>query len=556
MKENIWHIHVRHGCRVHVLAPKDGDGLNRKVLLSGSERAVEVAEDNIKQSQSLQTNGDPLIEIQRPTVSVLSSRDALNRKKLPIPVIRGVWTFPKPKKEHLTLDEVIKAGPSFGTVKEFAEHIEDLVNTHRLKSIERAQDKVDVAPEEQIAKRIVQLFGGDTNQKVISTAALNSALEFLFKHEFLKPARDIFNRGVQFATADTYNILLRSAARRQDKRMFQLFLQNMSQQQIQPNADTWLALLEAMLTSKTKSYIIKDMAKKGYMKDINTVRGALQLTISDSFLVHLDGGRNVHSFFDLMMKTNGADWFSPSLLGQLFNVVSRTKNFNAMDELLDICIQNQLELNGSCLTQVLHMVEDDIHSALEYTHKFLESRQFKMDSRAFEKLFLIAFQGHNYNICRVLWHYACMEQAVTFRMRSTVLNSFVRNTSVKNGSEDISNIWQLSAGKVIVRNNLRNACQPKDFPINELSSEFWEHPFLYLLSGFKPKGPERALQLRLAKAFVDHDIQLGSNDYQPKYSLAIMLEAAVIMDREWENKPRPLTWMLQNAIEIPIRTRD
>src|SRR6185437_13725233 len=109
-----------------------------------------------------------------------------------------------------------------------------------------------------------------------------------------------------------------------------------AQKRIRPNAQSWLALLQAMLTQKTKAAIIKDMAKKGYMKDVNIIRGALQLTISDSSFVHLESGRDVRSFFDLMIKTHGADWFTASLLSQMFNVTSRLGNYVAMQELLDI----------------------------------------------------------------------------------------------------------------------------------------------------------------------------------------------------------------------------
>ncbi|KAJ5167832.1 uncharacterized protein N7482_003426 [Penicillium canariense] len=535
--------------------PKEGNGLCRKVILTGSDRTLELVEDTIKQQQDLQASGDPLVEIQKPPFPILASTDTMRQLNLPVPVIRGVWASPADEQEPMSLNELLKNTPSLGSVKEFAEHIEEVINARRMNPVEKARDEAGVSHLERVAKHILRLFRQDSNRTIFSTAALNSALRFLYKHEFLSIARDVFSRAEHLATADSYNILLQNAASRQDKRMFQLFLQTMAQERIRPNADTWLALLQAMLTHKTKAAIIKDMAKKGYMKDTNTIRSSLQLTISDSFLVHLDGGRSVHSFFDLMVKTNGADWFTPSILGQLFNVASRLKNFAAMHELLDICTKYHLEMNSSCLTQVLYMVDDDIFTALEYTFKIMKRASFKLDGVALEKLFFIAFDGHHYNVCRVLWHYACMEGTVTFKMRSAVLDSLARNASLGTGSDDVSNIWSLSAGKVIVRGNTRSKYRLRQNRLTQLPAEFQDNPFLYLVSGYKSQGPERELQLRLAKTFVDRDIEIGAAYLKPQFSLAVMLEAAATMDQEWQGKPWPLTWMLQNAIEVPTKQR-
>lgn len=554
MEENIWHLPVRHGCLVQVLPVDKGNGLHRKVLLVGSEGTLELVEGSIKRLRDLQASGDPLVEVQKAPVPLVSSMTKLRRLKRPVPLIRAVWTTPFDDQEPLYLSRVLESGPSFGSVKEFADHIDDVVNAKRMNTIKLAIEGqlMEIPYTFRAAAHVSGLFERESNRKFLSTAALNSALRFLYKHHRLDNARTVFSKGEHLATVDTYNILLKSAALRQDKRMFGFFLEAMAEKRLRPNTETWLVLLEAMLTQKSKAAIIKEMAKKGYMKDVNTVRSALQLTISDSFFVHLESGRDVRSFFDLMIKTHGADWFTASLLSQMFNVTSRLNNHAAMQELLDICIEYHLDLNNACLIQILFMVQDNIFTALEHTFKFMKRLSFKIDADAIHKLFVIAYHGCHYNICRVLWHYACMQDLVTSSMQNIVLDSLTRNASLRTASDDVRKIWQICAGKVIIRRNSKAKFKISEKHLAQLPPEFHHNPFLYLVSGFKSEGRERVLQLQLAKAYVHRDIL---TEALPKYNLALMLEAAATMDQEWAGKPWPLAWMLQNSIGIPTTRR-
>jgi hypothetical protein len=552
MEENIWHLPVRHGCLVHVLSPEKGNGLCRKVVLMGSEGTLELVEESIKQQQELQASGDPLVEVQKSPVPIVASIQKLRQLNRPVPLIRGTWTSPLDDQEPVNLNRLLEDGPpSFASVKEFADHVEDVVNSQPLNHIKAAREGEHSSSNSypgRVATHLSRLFSRDSSRKFFSTAALNSALRYLYKYEGLSVARTVFSEAEHLATVDSYNILLQSAALRQDKPMFEFFLGAMAQRRIRPNAGTWLALLQGMLTQKTKAAIIKDMAKKGYMKDINAIRSALQLTISDSFFVHLESGRDVHSFFDLMIKTHGADWFTASLLSQMFNVTSRLKNRVAMQELLDICTKNRLDMNSACLMPVLDMAQDDIFTALEYTFKIMKRVSLKLDGNATEKLFFIAYKGCHYNICRVLWHYACMEDTTTHHMRAVILDSLVRNVSLNASSDDVRKIWHICAGKVILRRNSRAKFRISQEHLDQLPPEFHHNPFLYLVSGYKASGPERALQLQLAKAYMHRDILTGAF---PKYPLPLMLEAAATMDQEWAGKPWPLAWMLQNSIGIP-----
>lgn len=547
MEENFWYAPIRNGCRVHVL-PKEGDGVCRKVVLSGSEHVRELVKDRILRAQNAQASGDPLVHVYKAPVPVFTSVDAMRRKNLPVPVIRGVWDFSA--KRARSLDEVLAAPPTINSVKELAEHVEDLTSpqTAGRGSIFRRT----------IARHIVALFRHDANRAYLSTAALNRALIFLCDHEFLDDVRVVFLRAEHLATTDTYNILLRSAARRQDVWTFYHFLLSMKRTYIRPippNPGTWLALLEALVTPRDKADLMIQMVQLGCMEDISTIRSALQLTIQDALLMHLEAGKSIDSFFDLIDETVGANWLTPSLLSQMFSVTARLKDFDAMDRLRQVCIDRHFPIDSSSLDQIVRMCRRNIFLALHYIFRSVDRREMRLSHRTYERLFLVAFKGRHYNICRVLWRYACMDEAVTFKMKDAVYTSLIRNASKKD-TDDTYSLWGLNAGKVIVGLDLHlDKYSMQESLLEDLPSEFRHNPVLYLSTGFKPKGKERDRQRRLAAALVDRDVKLGANHYKPLHTLPVMLDAAAIMDRDWQGKPWPLTWVMQNAIRVPLKFR-
>lgn len=554
MKDNVWYVHVRNGCRVHILPPREGDGVHRKAILSGSERVMELVEDQINRAHKMQISGDPLVEVSKPPIPIFASTLSMRQQDIPVPLVRGVWSLDQ--RTRMTLDDVLASHPSVTSVKEFAEFIEDLTLARGPPSNQKDQTRRAVPHRELVARQILALFRQSSSHKFISTAALNRALIYLCDHEFLSTARAVFSMAEPVATVDTYNILLKSAARRQDKREFRRFLRSMSRAHIRPNPQTWLALLEAVVTPSAKASLLNQMVHKGYMNEISTIRSALQLTIEDSLFVHLESGQSIDSFVALMARTYGADWFSPSLLAQMFAVIARLKHYTAMESLLKICSEHRLALDSDSLIQIMLLFRASVFSAVHYTIQFLNRPMFRLSREAYERLFLIAFKARRYNVCRVLWRYACMDRAVTYKMKQTVLSSLTRNVSAKKDANDIGNIWRVGAGKVIVGIDLhRERYTIQESLVNELPPEFRQNPLLFLTSGFKAEGPDRDLQHRLANLLVKRDIHLGATAFKPRYSLSMMLESAAILDREWAGKPWPLTWVMQNAIKVSIKRR-
>ncbi|KAJ5468083.1 hypothetical protein N7475_005835 [Penicillium sp. IBT 31633x] len=556
LKENIWYIPLHNGCRVHILPASQSKGMLRRVILGATDHIMGLVEGHFTRAQSLQAMGDPLVDIHKPPVPMCISRGAMQQSQLPVPLIRGNWYFGAPSDGGSTLDEILLPRPVIATVKEFNEHVEDLTSARQPTLDEKAMSLSKLPHVLRIKQHLKALFLHESNYNYISTAALNNALDFLCRHEFLDTARDLCSRTEHVATIDTYNILLRAAARRQDVAVFRHFLRTMPRLNLRPNPETWLALLSALVVPSEKAQLIEHMVQRGHMSNISTIHSALQETIQDSLLVHLDSGKDIGSFIDLMTSTWGANWFSPSVIGQMFSVVARLKDFASVDQLMEICIDNSLAVDSYSLTHIVQALGSNVHAALHYTLRFFDIPLFDVSSRNWEDLFLAAFRGAHYNLCLVIWRYSCMKKFVTYKMKQAVLTSLCRNASHGQSSRLNKNLWGSDAGKVIVGIDLHHGSYAlPDSILNEVPSEFRHNPILYLI-GWKPRGEKRNLQIRLANALVDRDILLGATRYLPKHPSPIMLDAASILDKEWRGVPRPLSWKMQNAIHVPIARKD
>lgn len=547
LKENVWYVPVHNGCKVHVLRPLQSQGQFRRVILSGSERVVELVSDRIAQARRLQEQSDPLVDIQIPLAPIIPSIEAMKRQGAPVPLVRGVWDIQSAVKQAAKLHMVLPAGKNLSGIRDFAEHVEELT-----RSKPSYNSKIPYSHQKQVAKALVQLFRNEAYSSFMSTAALNRALSYLLDHEFLNAARDIFLKSEHLATVDTFNILLKSAAKRQDLRFFRQFLLAMSRLSIRPDPNTWLTLVDCLVAPKAKADLVTYMLQRGYLENMGAMRTALHLTLPNTFRAHLESGKSVDSFIRQTADSCGDSCFVPSLISQMFGVIVRLKDFAALDRLFEICKQNDLTFNSATITQILSLFRADMPTALRYLFRCLERPETKLERHAWERLFLVAFKGQYYNICRVLWRYACMSGNVTYKMKRTVVTSLIRNVPRK-PETNVHTIWDVSAGKVIVGLDLhRPDHKLQTTVLDKLPREYRSNPIAYLSSGYKPSGEEREQQIQVASALTQHDIEIGSW-HRPQFPLLIMLEAASVLDQEWRKVPRPVHWLVQNAIRVPVR---
>lgn len=547
-EENIFHVPVHNGCEVRVLRAIESEGRFRKVILIGSDAVVGLVEDRIKQLSDRQARGDPLIDLAPPPVPVYPSIKALQQKNQPIPLVRGVWVNSRPLVKPRKLDQVLSM-KGFTTVKEFAEFVEDLTMC-------KPSEDSDQAVAEHVlilASTLIREFRDEKSQKLISSSALNQALSFLLRHQFIHYARSALLIAQNVATIETFNILLGSAAKSLNLQAFRGVLSSMRSLNIRPNEGTWVAFLDCHVSPSSRVKLAAHLVQLGYITT-DSIQSTLQLTIQEIFSTHLEHGKSVDSFFDMMIDTYGVKWFPHSLINQMFKSIVIRKDYAAAMRLLDICDEQGFAKTSVTLNELLLLFHNDVFSALVFMFRLLGNGNLHITSSTYERLFLLCFKHRCYNLCRVLWISACTHRKVTYRMRFAVQLS-LECVDASHRTSEVTRSWELNAGKVIVgiHPNLADySLNP--FVLNNLPAEFHNKPVLYFISALKRPGLDPEIHRRIASALVHRDIKLGPL-YRLSNGLHVMLEAAYVADRECGISPRPITWLLQNTIQVPLKLR-
>ncbi|KAJ0424084.1 hypothetical protein BJY00DRAFT_276997 [Aspergillus carlsbadensis] len=544
--ENIWYVRLHNGCRVHVLPPAESVGLNRRVILTGSEWVTRLVEKRIKQTQELQENGDALIDVRKPVVPIFPSLRALKRDNLPTPLVRGVWTNSSISKMPASLDLITDKWKNISTVREFVEQVDGLTS-----SLPGSNSQFHT---QRVAIKLLELFSTGKKRRFISTAALNKSMSFLLKQGYLEYARRllILTSNERVLTVETFNLIFQSAARAQNVPLFLESMRMMLRKRIPANSDILLTYLEFLIRPASRAKMVRLMEEKGWLQEPAAMRRALELTMEDVFAEHLMEGKSVNAFFKKIIKAFGCSHFPARLIKDMFHVTFRLKKVSTMQQLFRLCKMNGLPLTPSILSPLIAHFPHDTFTAMYYVLECLEKTKDKLDKKTYDALFLNAFNNRHYNICRVLWRYACMGGKATNNMKRELAFSLTQAVG-KEGLAEQEKVWRTSAGKVIVGIDVQSRGFPlKQSLLKDIPIEFHDNPIAYLMGNSMTQGEDRMRQRRAARAILNHDIKVGPW-YRPTAPLANMLEAAAELDAQWKDVPRTRNWLMQNSIQVGVK---
>ncbi|PWY92580.1 hypothetical protein BO70DRAFT_425260 [Aspergillus heteromorphus CBS 117.55] len=557
--ENIWIVPIHHGCKIHALDSSKSKGHLRRVIVSGSERVVEVVCDRIMEAKRKQMECDPLIEIPLSPVPIIPRRDATEGTEDEPTLVRAEWDFDSPSYTPTRLDKLLECRPDFTTVREFTEHVTDLTLSlpafKTRKKLGREEPRPPDHPTE-VTRQLVSLFEDKEYHSLLSTGALNTALSYLLRHEQLKAVRSIFTQGEHLVTVDTFNILLGAMARRQDLHYFGIYLQHMGRLQIRPNSSTWIAFFNCLVAPEAKAALATYLLMRGHLKTPQAMGQVVRGTVQNTFRKHLESGQSVNSYVQ-RTETACGNQFNGSLIASMFGVINQLKNFEAAKELFELCMQRGFTLNSHSHHQLLGLWRSNILDPVQYLIR-APPHPLHFTNYLFGRLFLTAYSARYYNICRVAWLYACMSGKVTPDMRQTLIFSLTRNLANKDNARHVSVAhWKFTSGRAIVGIDAHES----KYTLNQdlvarLPPEYHNDPLMYLSRGFEPyEKKERTLQQLLAREIIYYDMAVGRKRV-PEVPLSIMLDAACKLDAAWEAKPYPLPWVMNNAIHVPVREKE
>lgn len=553
-EENKWVIYNRSGCQIHVLGADQSDGSNRKAILSGSPRAIELAEESIAAALAAQGLGSPSNAGDQ--FSILPSPHSTQTGgKLRI---RRVWVPQRRERHSLGLDQVrpeVLPRPEEWTVLNFADYVQELTDLNVPRSMHRQLYQEGETHVSTVSDTLYTLFDDPSNEEFFSSRAINLAIEFFYHHRYVPSVRSLFSKFVPFLTVDSFNIMLRSIAGDKDIHTFNYFLELMERLDIQPNGKTWVALIKGLPHPVIKNRAISCMRASGLLDNPSTLRTLVTLTVGDDFISHLNSGQDATSFLKLLDKRWGSGWFSTSAVNQLVMSAVDKGDWEACLQIEKYCKEQNLKLTTGTMNRMLVYCrkKGNMQGALETFLHFTKHYGVEADAITTQTLFSTAWRTKKYNLCRVLWRYACMHGTVTWGTQNRILESLLQNTVTR-----IQDRWLTSAGKVIV------GIDPDEYTLDSrfdsLKSETPSTTSAAHLVGYRPDGPQRDEQRELAKDMLARDLDAVTR-FVPRDSLEDMIEEAAAMDKEWgskmskANSDADIYWMIENAVSVPVVRR-
>ncbi|KAI1917469.1 hypothetical protein LOZ12_005590 [Ophidiomyces ophidiicola] len=564
--ENSWDISVVSGCRVHVLprGPQDR-GPMRKLLLSGSPKAIEMGEDQLRSNIHSPTE---------PALPPFTRYDKQGNNSL----IRSVWTGRRMKagnegdiertlrnsglwskrpgtlfhRRRPRVDRVDQLPvPETWTIRSLADYVESVTSFRQTKAPQRIiYDNGDIHA--QVVKNILlRLCHNPSNRKFFSARTMNLVMSYLYHHKFFQELKDLFPLFEEFFTTQTFNTLLRSAAANYNLGLFKSYLRNMKEYRIQLNEYSWLAFLQAIGSHDIRANILDRIYREGVLKDPNIVRLAVSAAVRHKFRVHLENGGSGSTFIKAMNNDFGEDWISTSAVNKLVLETSLAKNLQARNDILHYCWQRELKLDTITLNNALLYYVEMKHTSygIRFFAKFTKIYEAKPNLLTWQLLWYMGCRRRAYALCRAIWRHACLERSATAGIIKMVLRSLARPLEPGH-SLTVGQRWHTHLGKIVTgilpsSNNTDSAGRlpfdPKLATVEDLCSTK-DEPFL----GWREKAAEQLIRKDLGAAAT----------HMPSIPLSDMLLRASNRDTFWPKKHMfDVLQQRKNTIPFPVEPK-
>jgi hypothetical protein len=423
---NIWAIERRCGCQIDVSEVHDASQRHRVLLVYGTVRSITKAAAEILRTAPGAISDEEIWSQQDSAFSAHTTRQrpGLSDDSSTVHVVRPIRTDRRQKMAApIRADKVPR--PQTWTPESFGLYVQSLtsirMSTHLQKMLyEPGQNHTDA-----VVNTLQALFTDPKCMPAISVSAFNNTLAYLVKHNAIHVVRDLFVRmemqNLRMNT-ETFNIMLRGAAKSQSLSNFRYILWLMLRRGYKPNADTWLVFMRAMEDPKIKAHILKGMKKKELLYDPRIQQRVCENFVEMETITSLENGMTHKQFLTHMADRYGRSWLSTHSANRILYVLGSRGLISRCVELLEFMNIKGISPNDVSIRTVLHHCEkqENPQGAVEIIRRISSLIGYKPCEDAYHSLFNIAWRARLHCVARVIWRYACLNAATTFRMRKRI----------------------------------------------------------------------------------------------------------------------------------------
>lgn len=463
-----------------------------------------------------------------------------------------------------------------------AESIHDYVTSLTLMPMPRPMHRLLYQPGEEhqrlVEELLDEIFDNDDCLQVMSVNTLNEGLSYFMKHNQTHFVKEIYwkveERGMRLNT-ETFNIMLRGAAKVQDIDTFgQLFVAMISRA-IRPDSGTWLAFLAVLDDPKVTVMVLEAMKKLGLFYEPGVQAKVGDIVAPEQLQARLNSGKTAKfsHFIRDMEKDISENWLTVSGGNKLLKIWGIHGMISECWLLVEYMTKRGIQIDVVSGNTMLDAccASSGVRPGIDLFERLVNEYHFTPDEITWRILSKHVWEAHYYATSRILWRYGCLQGWSSFPMKSRISDSLVQRfnhlQTAWTPPKTENRKWALNAGAFVVTD--QSAVKEGPAALEYVANNPSEEPELedaeadisesmQLQPGNAHSLSETAVR-RLAFNIVADDYNLATK-YEPfDKSPLTMIKEALAVDLEAEALEMPfeekLEWLDEHAPEVTRQTR-
>lgn len=412
-------------------------------------------------------------------------------------------------------------------------------------------------PGEEHQMAVAELLDGlfDTHEclRVMSLPTLNEGISYFMKKNQIHFVRDIFLnarlRGLRLDT-ETFNIMLRGAAKVQDLDTFAQLLKSMVSNGCRPNSGTWLAFLAMLDDTSLMKIVVGAMNQRGLFHEAEVQAKACDIIAP----YNLQAALNRHPptpFLDFAQDMENhftEQWLTSSGANKLLHVLGSRGLISECWRLIDYMKERGIQLDVVSGNTILDACckFSGFRIGVDILGPLVKDYGFIPDKVTWAIVSKHVWTAQHYATLRVIWRYGCLKGWISYPLRNRVADSLKKLISdphsadpVSDSSDTIRELWPRNAGAFVIMSR---------------------SPFKTKEADEKSSTPEAEL---LAQQFtfgrVKDDTHLSTR-YEPLDDPVELIKRALAVDLESAERPAEpfserLKWLDEHAPYVARKKR-
>ena len=344
--------------------------------------------------------------------------------------------------------------PLTWTQRSFLDYVRILTQSHTSNHVNRYGFRSTDHHDTATAKLLRDLFKDPNVRSVITREACHEAMRFWIRGNHIQDARVLFVHMEILKlpmVPETFNILLAGAAKFEDIHNFHFILHLMLNRGITPNGRTWIHFMNAFPDVRIKLHILTAIQKKGLLNYPQIMIEATSQLARPEIESSLDRNQTQKDFIAHMDSRYGSTWVSNSSGTQIVHSLGAHGLISRCWEFLHFMDSRHVIPESYAVHTILHHCKQatNLAGAVEMLRSLPPRMNFQPSEETFRIMFELAWRMRSYNVAKVVWRYACLYGATSFRMRQRVYQS-MENANSAGEPATSRERWAKFAGPVIV----------------------------------------------------------------------------------------------------------